>query len=335
MTLERFIRERDDDWQRLEALLKESRGRPERLGSERLMELGALYRSAVADLAYARANFGTDPIRRRLESLVQRGRGAVYSSHDRRASVLSFFTDRYWRRVAERPWPLAIAALLMFGPAVAAALWAAGDPAAGFAFVPEEFQGAADPPSDAGTTASEEAAFSAFLFTHNISVTFFAFAAGVTGGILTAFVLTNNGLLLGAIAGLAVDAGNGRAFLEFIIPHGPIELTCIVVTAAAGLRMGWALIDPGHAARSESFRAEALRAVEIVLGTMPWLVLAGLSEAFVRSAGLPLPILSLVGIGLFAAYWSLVIWRGRRPLPEELDEREAPAGGPLRVAPAP
>ena len=37
-----------------------------------------------------------------------------------------------------------------------------------------------------------------------------------------------------------------------MIPHGPLELTCIIVTAAAGMRMGWAIVDPGRAAADGS-----------------------------------------------------------------------------------
>ena len=87
-----------------------------------------------------------------------------------------------------------------------------------------------------------------------------------TLGIGTAFILAFNGLILGTIAGAAIEAGNGEAFAEFVIPHGPIELSCIVVTAAAGARMGWALVEPGpgefvllvHEARADSDRGCSL-----------------------------------------------------------------------------
>ena len=167
-----------------------------------------------------------------------------------------------------------------------------------------------NPPVDAGTTAAQEAAFSAFLFTHNISVTFLVFAAGLTAGIGTGLVLISNGLLLGTVAGLAIEAGNGRAFIDFIVPHGLIELSCIIVSAAAGMRMGYALIDPGNRPRLTALKEEALASVEIVLGTMPWLVVAGISEAFVRGSGLPSVALLSIGIGIFGLYRGLVAWRG-------------------------
>ena len=115
----------------------------------------------------------------------------------------------------------------------------------------------------------------------------------------------------------AIEAGNGQAFAEFVIPHGPIELSCIVVTAAAGARMGWALVEPGHRERTAALAAEAKTAVLVVIGTMPWLILAGLLEAFVRSQGLPGWILAMVGLGAFGLFWTLVLTLSRAPRAEK------------------
>ena len=103
--------------------------------------------------------------------------------------------------MAERPVFLAAAWILLMVPAVIAAFWAMDNPDAAAAFIPGEFSAATDPPSDAGTTAAQEAVFSATLFTHNIQVTFLGFALGITLGIGTGFLLAFNGLILGTIAG--------------------------------------------------------------------------------------------------------------------------------------
>ena len=52
--------------------------------------------------------------------------------------------------------------------------------------------------------------------------------------------------------------------------------------------------------------------MEIVLGTMPWLVLAGLIEGFVSPRQLPLPVAAAVGFIVAGAYWALLFWRGRQ-----------------------
>jgi len=138
-----------------------------------------------------------------------------------------------------------------------------------------------------------------------------AFAGGIAAGIGTAALLVYQGVLFGAITGLSIWAGNGRSFFELVTAHGVLELSCVVVASAAGLRMGWALVSPGHRRRGVALAAEARVAVEIVLGTAPWLVLAGLVEGFITPRGLGLGPVIVVGVTLGAVYWALVLWRGR------------------------
>ena len=164
--------------------------------------------------------------------------------------------------------------------------------------------------SNDGLSSSERAQVSSEIFTNNIEVTFLAFAGGILLGLGSAILLIVNGVLLGTVAGLALGAGNGRVFFELVTAHGVLELSCIVVAGAAGLRLGWSIVDPGLRTRGASLAAEARRAVLVVLGTMPWLVVAGLVEGFVTGSGIPLAAILAVGLGLGALYWGLAVWLG-------------------------
>ena len=310
MKLDRFVDEREAGWTGLRTLLDEAGTKPERLGPVQLRRLGALYRAAAADLAFARRAFPHDPVTRRLERLVIDGRQVVYSDGGPRRSLRAFFSHGYWRRVRERPWALGAALLMLFGPLVLAAVWAIDDPAAAIGVVPTEFQGAADPGGGPGSlSGGDQAALSSQIFTNNIRVTFLAIAGGIFAGLGTAAVTIFNGGFIGAIVGLTIENGSSGELLRLILPHGVLELSCIAVAATAGLRIGWALVDPGTLTRGESLRREARPAMELVLGTMPWLVLAGLVEGFV-TGDLGLTGALLVGGGLGVLYWGLVIWRG-------------------------
>jgi uncharacterized membrane protein SpoIIM required for sporulation len=152
---------------------------------------------------------------------------------------------------------------------------------------------------------------------NNIKVTAAAFAGGMTFGLLTVLSLVFNGVILGAVAGLLVGAGNWRTFVELVTAHGVLELSCIVVAGAAGLRLGWSLVEPGRLTRVESVIREARRAVGLVLGTAPWLVLAGIVEGFRATwSDLGLPVVVGVGLGLGLLYWGLVWTLGRGPTRE-------------------
>jgi uncharacterized membrane protein SpoIIM required for sporulation len=287
--------------------------------------LGATYRATAADLAIARRRFAGDPLVGRLERLVDRARQLVYESAAKQGSLRAFVSHGYWRRVRERPWPLVIAALLLLAPAFLAGYWAWRDPGPASGLVPEQFQSVTEPRpagQDLGVSVDDQAALASEIFTHNITVTMLAFAGGITLGFGTAYVLLTNGMLLGAVAGLAIGAGNGRPFFELVTAHGVLELSCIVVAGAAGLRVGWAIVHPGYRKRSAALRDEARAAVEMILGTAACLVVAGLVEGFLTPAGLGLgPVLG-VGFALGACYWGLVLWRGR---PERAEPSEAGA----------
>src|SRR5262245_32469712 len=130
MRLDRFIAARSPDWHELEVLLRQAGRRPERLGPERLLRLGALYRATAAELAQLRRHAPRAPETGRLETLVRQGRQAVYDVRTRRRSVVRFFATDYWRLIVARRKALLVAFVLLFGSAALAALWGVHDPAA-------------------------------------------------------------------------------------------------------------------------------------------------------------------------------------------------------------
>jgi len=318
VNLDAFQKEHAARWAELDELL----ARATRLNGADILRLGGLYRATAADLAYARRRFAGDPLVAGLERRVLRARAVVYAERPRRSSVLAFVTRGYWRRIAERPALVALAWALLLAPAVAALLWGLDDPGAALGLIPHELQAAAEPPTagrDYGF--AKGTAFAAQVMTNNIQVGFLAFAGGLTFGALTVLVVLFNGLQLGAVAGVAIGAGNGGALLRVLSAHGPLELTCIVVDAAAGLRVGWALVHPGYRSRGGALVQEARAAVEIALGTVPWFVVCGLAEGFLTGPGIPLAGEVAIGGVLFALFWGLVLGRGAQRRPRDFARR--------------
>jgi uncharacterized membrane protein SpoIIM required for sporulation len=322
MNLETFLSEGAPTWEELQVLLDRARGRPERLGVEGVLRLGSLYRAAVADLALARRAFPGDPVLDRLEAIVLKARQAVYGERVRRGSLREFMTAGYWREIRAHRRLLAVALSAMFAPTLLAAAWAAHDPGAAIGLVPSAYRAAADPhlrhlPGGLST----QAAFASSIYTHNIAVTFMTFAGGLALGAGTLVMLAYNGLLLGVLAGLTLQAGTFSVFVRYIVPHGLLELSCISIAGVAGLRLAGALIDPGVRPRGEALRTEARGAVVMVLATAPWLVLAGLTEGFVTPRALPLAAALALGCSLAGIYWSLVLLAGRRGHARSLSRR--------------
>jgi uncharacterized membrane protein SpoIIM required for sporulation len=317
--LDRFTADRRPSWDELDTLLVEARGRPQRIGADKMRKLGSLYRGAAADLALARRRFPGESTVAALEDLVGRAHGVVYGTAVRRESAVHFLTRGYWRRVRERPVLLAVAAALLFLPMIVAGLWAWDDPGAAGALLPSQSEAVGQPRTegtDLGLSGSERAQFAASISTNNIQVTFGAVAGGIAFGLLTAGIMLFNGVLIGVVAGVGIAAGNGSALVELILPHGVLELSCIVVAGAAGLRMGWALVDPGRRPRGQALVTEGRAAIELVLGTALWLVVAGLTEGLVTPLGIGPWWAVAVGFALGGLYWALV-WRLGAPVPAE------------------
>jgi uncharacterized membrane protein SpoIIM required for sporulation len=249
----------------------------------------------------------------RLELLVHQGRQDVYNSPSSRTSVWAFFATGYWRRVRERKAILTISFVCVAVPTLLGGYWAWRDPGPASGLVPSQYQSVTQPRTPGqslGLSVDQESAMASQIFTNNIGVTFYAFAGGLLLGLGTLYVLLQNGVMLGVVGGLAIGAGNGHSFFELVTAHGVLELSCIVVAGSAGLRFGWSIIDPGNRTRGEAVRQEARAAIEIVLGTAPWLVLAGLVEGFLTPSGTGLVTVTAVGLSLGAIYWGLVLWRG-------------------------
>lgn len=325
MNLEQFSANHQERWNELDLLVSRAKGRAERLGPDEVLRLGRLYRATAADLAVARREFPNEALTVRLDTLVGAARSLVYRSAKAESSFVDFVKRRYWWQVRSRPWPILIAALALLGPMVLVGFWAHSDPVAAASFLPEQFGGAADGPQsdegDLGLSLSEQGAFSTSIFVNNIRVSFLAWAGGITLGIVTVGVLIYNGsMAIGLLGGLIIGLGGGDRFFELVAAHGFLELSLIIVAGAAGLRLGWSIIDPGHRPRGEAVLEEARASAEIALGTAFWLVIAGLIEGFVTPRGIGL--WGAIGFGIAVAllYWGLVIWLGR-PKPTATDPR--------------
>ena len=91
-----------------------------------------------------------------------------------------------------------------------------------------------------------------FYIRNNVGVAFQCFAGGLFAGLGTLFFLAYNGAFSGALAGYLTERGLSYTFYSFIATHSAFELTAIVLSGAAGLRIGHALLAPGRLTRLQS-----------------------------------------------------------------------------------
>lgn len=153
---------------------------------------------------------------------------------------------------------------------------------------------------------------SSAIMTNNISVSLTTFALGVTGGLGTVLMLAFNGLLFGVISGACWHAGMLDQLMSFVAPHGVIELPAIFIAGGAGLMLAKGMLFPGTLPRRASFALEGGRAVRLVLGIIPMLIVAGTIEGFVSPTDLAPKWKYALAAGMFCAFLLYVMRKGRR-----------------------
>jgi uncharacterized membrane protein SpoIIM required for sporulation len=302
MHAEDFIQRKRGSWERLGALLDRAGASLAALSADEIQELGRLYRQASSDLALARRDFPRHPVSDYLNGLVARGHGAIYRGDQAGAGRIGAFFRVTFPRTFRETWPFTLAAFLMFLlPAIAAFVITYRDPSLGSVLMPGAEQVIAD--VQAGNewwqriNQDGRSLSSAEIMTNNIGVAFRAFAGGVTFGIYTLVVLATNGLMLGVVAGAAQRFSFATNLWGFVAAHGVIELSVIFIAGGAGLQLGWALLHPSLLTRRAALVLAARRAVLLLLGCVPLLVIAGLIEAFISPSVLPLAVKLLVALG--------------------------------------
>lgn len=296
MDVNRFIHERRPSWQELEELLRHLDAHGWRgLGLDRARRFAKLYRGASSDLIRARTATADPAVVDYLNDLVARGYAAVYGGQVARGrAVLAFLWSEFPALVRAEARMVLLAAATLIGGGIIGATAVAIDPSNASLLLPPMHaemspteRVARDEAEGGAREGGEAAAFSGFLFTHNMQVAFFAFALGITFGAGTLLLLFYNGLPVGALAAQYHLAGKGLFFWAWILPHGIPELTSVFIAGGAGLVMGRALVAPGRLPRGAALVDAARRAVRLVLGVAPLLCTAGLIEGTISQMHAP------------------------------------------------
>ena len=296
MTPLRFEQLHRDEWAQLETLLSlmHKRRSSSTLAAERVApdQVAALYRRTCEHLALARARAYPAHILDRLEALTADAHQTIYRDRVfglgalRRLVTLDF--PRAVRREARYIWvaaltfgvPLIVMGLLVHARPELILSIVGPDTAAGF----EEMY---SPSSDAigrERTADTDWMMFGFYIRNNISVAFQCFAGGLFAGVGSLFFLGYNGAFGGAIAGYLTERGLSSTFYSFVATHSSFELTAIVLSGAAGLKIGHALLAPGRRTRRTALVEAASAAATILYGVTVLLVVAAAFEAFWSSA---------------------------------------------------
>lgn len=286
-----WLEKRKSHWLRLERLLDQSHKQGLRsLTRSELQELGLLYRQAAADLSAVREDPTAQYYARSLNLLLARAHNTIYSGKKSSPIKGIFHFYRYtYPRIFRQHLPLVTAAFLIFVvSALAGMLVSITHPAFLQSVVPPHIMDKIDQHQMwTDSIVNVKPAVASGLMTHNMTVTFFVFASGITAGLLTVYLIIVNGLLLGVIGTACFLHSMSLALWSFVAPHGVVEIPSIFIAGGAGFRIAKGMLFPGFLSRRDSLAVAGREAVRLMVGIIPMLIVAGTFEAFVSPSGIP------------------------------------------------
>jgi uncharacterized membrane protein SpoIIM required for sporulation len=319
MDLATFLQQRRPDWKRLEEILQHVEGSGlSSLDDAQAIEFGRLYRRGASDLNQAQTFVSGEATERYLNDLVARAYLAIYGKT--RVDVRGLLRYLFWGypAVFRRYLPQFLLATLLFSAGFLfgyLASWYDKDAARAYLLPPHSIRPSEDGDSTPSVYNTDQLTeFSSFLFTHNLSVSLFAFALGITFGLGTAWMMFYNGVITGVLAAFFVEAHQLTAFATGILPHGVLEIPACLIGGASGFVLASGFLRARPWPRREELARKGKQAVLLLFGCVPLLAVAACLEAGVARApdwfltrGLKLAFAGVFGL-LFLAYVILLGW---------------------------
>lgn len=251
-----------------------------------------LYRRTASDLHKLKAFPAQAALKEYLATLIARAYTEIHASRTQSffSSVRTWFhytLPQTFRRQARSF--MASCLLTVMGAALGAGIILFDYDAKQFIF-PQQFGHLSGDPSERVAVEEEsqkdrmdghKSSFSAMLMVHNIRVTIFACALGMTFGIGTFILLFYNGVILGAVVCDYVLAGESVFLAGWLLPHGSVEIPAILLGGQAGLMLGFALIGWGNSLNLRT-RLRRIRKdiVTLIFAIILLLIWAGIIESF-------------------------------------------------------
>ena len=285
-----WLEKRKSHWVRLEHLLDQSHKQGlKSLTRSELQEMGLLYRQAAADLSAVREDPTAQYYARSLNLLLARAHNTIYSGEKSSPFRIIHFYRYTYPEIFRRQLPLVMTAFGVFVLGAIVGLLVA-------VTKPDFMRSFLGPPMMASLERHEmwthsvvaiKPAAASGIMTNNMTVSFVAFACGITAGTLTLALLFFNGILLGVIGVACWYYGMSLGLWSFVAPHGVLELPAIFIAGGAGLLVAKGMLFPGLLPRRDSIARAGPEAVRLLVGTIPILIIAGTIEGFISPSGLP------------------------------------------------
>lgn len=273
-----FIAQNKEKWREFEEILKSKDKDPDRLTE--------LFIETTDDLSFARTFYPNRSVRVYLNGISQKVHQIIYKNKRKSKST----KGRFWKVdlpfalfSARKELLLAFAIFMtaitigvvsdMYYPEFANLILSDGYVAMTEAYIEE---------GDPMKVYKDEDPVQMFFMigVNNIQISFAAFVLGLFWGVGTLYVLLSNGIMFGAFMHFFFKKGLAQESVLTVMQHGTLELSMIVISAAAGFMISRGILFPGTYSRLDSMVLSARRAIKVMIPVFFLLIYAALIESF-------------------------------------------------------
>lgn len=296
-----------DDWKRLGALSGKNRLTP-----AQATEFIALYRAATKDLSKIRSQAPDSEVSLRLSSIVHRARIQLTSMPAGAGSAVSrFFLVSLPTALYSLRWWFVGVFVFFVGIAVISTVWISNDPSLlNLVGSEDDRRQLAERDFVNYYKENPNSYFAVGVWTNNAWIAVQWVVLGITG-VYVVYGLIVNALNMGVSGAVMFEFDRAGDFFSYILPHGIPEITCILIAAAAGLKICAAWVIPGPRTRRSALAHEARSLVTVAMGLVIFLFASGMIEGFVTPSGLPVAVKITLGVALTGGIFAYAIGVGR------------------------
>jgi uncharacterized membrane protein SpoIIM required for sporulation/general stress protein CsbA len=280
MTETEFINKNNDDWKRLDELLKSDEKNAE--------ETHKLFMKVSSDLSYAQTYYPKRNIRWQLNALM----GNIFDTmrSKKKWNLLQifsrFYTQTLAREIIKNKYSFIIS-FCLFTVALLIGIYSTlKDPQFPEVILGKEYVSMTEAnikkgdPMAVYKSGTNLESFT-YITINNVRVAFMTYVCGLLAGIGSVFVMIYNGIMVGCFQTFFY---NKNLLLESMLSiwiHGTIEIISIIIAGAAGLILSKHLLFPNTYTRMQSLKKGGVSSLIVILSVTPLIILAGCFEGYV------------------------------------------------------
>lgn len=298
-----FVHENSEKWKAFEEVLNAR-------GSKAVEDISKLYIQVTDDLSYANTYYPGSATAAYLNQLALRAHQYVYRTRkEKKNMILIFWKYTFPLLVYKHRRFILYSALIFMAGLFIGALSSSSDNTFVKLIMSEKYMDLThrnidnnDPFAIYRSMNEPDLFFSIAL--NNVYVALRCFVMGIFLILGSVYFILYTGIMLGSFHYFWLENGYFILSLRTVFLHGTLEIFSIIVSGAAGILLGYSFLFPGTYRRIDSLRKGTAESVKLMVGIIPFIIVAAVIEGFITRHYL-MP--AFVSIGIISASIVLII----------------------------